>query len=194
MNKTVSNRLRKTIIAVMILVALSMLMPVLTSCEKDSQDTTLAVSDTTANTSAAQTTIDEDTSSTSQASTTESETSATQSTETGTETTVPAETTSQTTEPQAQQRIEVIAQTGGYLPRQIEAKAGVPTILVMKSEGAYGCERAFNIFDPATKTVLASEILSENGQTEFDLGIRAKGAELFGVCSMGMYYFQILFN
>ncbi|MHB1346329.1 MAG: hypothetical protein ACYCXK_02450 [Candidatus Humimicrobiaceae bacterium] len=168
--------------------ALSTLMLILSSCEKDSQDTSLAASDNAANKSTTETTIDEDTSNTSQTSTTKNETSATQSTETG------SETTSQATEPQAQQIIEVIAQTGGYLPRQIEAKAGVPTILVMKSEGAYGCERAFNIFDPVTKTVLASEILPENGQTEFDLGIQAKGTELFGVCSMGMYYFQILFN
>ena len=59
----------------------------------------------------------------------------------------------------------------------------------MKSEGAYGCERAFNIPD-----LNISEILPENGQTEFDLGTQAKGTKLLGVCSMGMYYFQIFFN
>ena len=79
--------------------------------------------------------------------------------------------------------------SGGYSPRKIEAKAGVPTILIMKSEGAYGCERAFNIPD-----LKISEILPENGQTQFDLGIQAKGTKLLGVCSMGMYSFQIFFN
>ncbi|OFW51796.1 MAG: hypothetical protein A2163_03085 [Actinobacteria bacterium RBG_13_35_12] len=85
--------------------------------------------------------------------------------------------------------MEVTAGGGGYSPRKIEAKAGVPTILVMKSEGAYGCERAFNIPD-----LNIGEILPENGQTQFDLGTQAKGTKLLGVCSMGMYYFQIFFN
>ena len=56
-------------------------------------------------------------------------------------------TTGQPANPAEQQIIEVTAQSGGYSPRKIEAKAGIPTILVMKSEGAYGCERAFNIPD-----------------------------------------------
>jgi uncharacterized protein len=103
----------------------------------------------------------------------------------GTETTSATETTNQ----DAKQIIEVIAKSGGYSPRKIEAKAGVPTTLVMKSEGAYGCERAFNIPDLGI-----SKILPENGITEFDLGTQAKGTKLIGVCGMGMYYFQITFN
>ena len=103
-------------------------------------------------------------------------------------TAVETETTSEPTNPAAQQIIEVTAGGGGYSPRKIEAKAGVPTILVMKSEGAYGCERAFNIPD-----LNIYEILPENGQTQFDLGTQAKGTKLLGVCSMGMYYFQIFF-
>lgn len=86
------------------------------------------------------------------------------------------------------QIIEVVAK-GGYSPKNIEAKAGLPTILVMKSEGAYGCERAFYLPD-----FKISKLLPENGKTEFDLGTPAKGTEIVGLCSMGMYYFQILFN
>jgi hypothetical protein len=104
------------------------------------------------------------------------------------EATAITETTSQAVNQTNQQVIEVIA-SGGYSPRKIEAKAGVPTVLIMKSEGAYGCERAFNI--PELKI---SEILPENGQTQFDLGTHAKGTKLLGVCSMGMYSFQIFFN
>jgi hypothetical protein len=104
------------------------------------------------------------------------------------EATAVTETTSQAVNQANQQVIEVIA-SGGYSPRKIEAKAGVPTVLIMKSEGAYGCERAFNI--PELKI---SEILPENGQTQFDLGTHAKGTKLLGVCSMGMYSFQIFFN
>ena len=110
----------------------------------------------------------------------------------GTETTAATETTAETnaeTTNPAQQIVEVTAGGGGYSPRKIEAKAGVPTILVMKSEGAYGCERAFNIPD-----LNIGEILPENGQTKFDLGVQAKGTKLLGVCAMGMYYFQIFFD
>ena len=87
-----------------------------------------------------------------------------------------------------QQIIEVIVQ-GGYSPRKINAKAGMPTILRMKSDRAYGCERAFIIPELGI-----SRILPENGNTEFDLGSRDEGTNLIGVCSMGMYYFEIFFN
>jgi hypothetical protein len=94
-----------------------------------------------------------------------------------------------TTNTEGQQIIEVIAGSGGYSPSKIEARSGVPTILIMKSEDAYGCERAFNLPDLNT-----GAILPENGETQFDLGIQVKGTELLGVCSMGMYYFQIYFS
>jgi len=193
MDKIVLNKLKKTIISIMVFLLLITLLFALTSCKSSNQETTEAANDIIATTSTTETTVDTGTSTTSQTTTSENE-STTETTGTVTETTEPTESTSQTTLPQAQQIIEVIAKTGGYSPRKIEAKAGVPTTLVMISEGAYGCERAFNIFDPNTKTVLASQTLPENGQTEFDLGILAEGSQLVGVCSMGMYYFQILFN
>ena len=87
-----------------------------------------------------------------------------------------------------QQIIEIIA-SGGYSPRTINAKAGVPTILRMKSDGAFGCERAFWI-----PQLNIARLLPQNGNTEFDLGIQEKGTKLIGVCSMGMYYFEIFFN
>ena len=107
----------------------------------------------------------------------------------GTGSTAATETTAEPTNPAAQQIVEVTARSGGYSPRKLEAKADVPTILIMKSEGAYGCERAFYIPD-----LNIGEILPENGQTQFDLGTQAKGTKLLGVCGMGMYYFQIFFN
>ena len=141
-----------------------------------------------ANESTADTTADTSTNTIDQTATSEKETAA-ESSESGTETTAATETTAEPTNPAAQQIVEVTASSGGYSPRKIEAKAGIPIILIMKSEGAYGCERAFNIPD-----LNISEILPENGQTEFDLGTQAKGTKLLGVCSMGMYYFQIFFN
>jgi len=179
MNKKVSNKLEKIIISVMIFLVLAAALFVLTSCKSDYQkalegDTGSSANESTVNT-------------TNQTAASEKETAA-ETSGSGTETTAATETTAEPTNP-AQQIVEVTAGGGGYSPRKIEAKAGVPTILVMKSEGAYGCERAFNIPD-----LNIGEILPENGQTQFDLGTQAKGTKLLGVCSMGMYYFQIFFN
>ena len=87
-----------------------------------------------------------------------------------------------------EQIIEVTV-SGGYSPRIINAQAGVPTILRMKSDGAYGCERAFRI-----PKLGIQEMLPVDGNTDFDLGIQDKGTTLVGVCSMGMYSFKIIFN
>ena len=193
MNKIVSNQLKKIIISVIIILVLTAFLFVLTSCKRNIQQDAAGGNVAVADAPAAETTIDAGTGTTNQASTSGNETIA-ETTGTDTETTLSSETTSQTTKPQTQQVIEVSAKTGGYSPGKVEAKAGIQTILIMKSEGAYGCERAFNILDRATKKILFSEILPDNGQTEFDLGIQAKGTELIGICSMGMYYFQILFN
>ena len=139
MNKKISNKLKKIITTIMIILVLAAVLFIFTSC--------------------------------------------------GTSTAAETETTAETTNSKTQQIIEVTAQGGGYSPRKIEAKAGVPAILVMKSDGAYGCERAFYIPD-----LNIGEILPENGQTKFDLGTQPKGTKLVGVCGMGMYYFQIFFN
>lgn len=171
MNKKVSNQLEKIIISVMIFLVLTAALFIFTSCKSDYQKA-----------------LKGDTNTTDQTASSEKETAAATS-GIGTEATGATETTSEPTNPEAQQIVEVTASSGGYSPRKIETKASIPTILVMKSEGAYGCERAFNIPD-----LNLSEILPENGQTEFDLGTQAKGTKLLGVCSMGMYYFQIFFN
>jgi hypothetical protein len=187
MNKKVSIKLVKTIISIVVSLVLAGALFIFTSCGSDYQKALNGETGIVAGESTAKTTTGADTNTTDQPATSEKETTAsTSGSETGTAGTT--ETTIQPTNPAAQQIIEVIA-SGGYSPRKIEAKADVPTILIMKSEGAYGCERAFNI--PALKI---SEILPENGQTQFDLGIQAKGAKLLGVCSMGMYSFQIFFN
>jgi hypothetical protein len=187
MNKIISGRLEKTIISIIISLILASSLFVFTSCGSDYQKALSGEAGTVTGESTAKTTGDADTNTTIQPAESGNETVASTS---GSETvtTGSTETTAQATNPEAQQMIEVTA-SGGYSPRKIDAKADIPTILIMKSEGAYGCERAFNI--PALKI---SEMLPENGQTQFDLGIQAKGTKLLGVCSMGMYSFQIFFN
>jgi len=92
------------------------------------------------------------------------------------------------TEKDGKQIITVLAR-GGYSPRTITAKAGIPTTLVMKTENSYGCERAFRI----PKMGIA-QTLPETGLTEIDLGTQAAGARVSGTCSMGMYSVSINFN
>lgn len=87
-----------------------------------------------------------------------------------------------------QQIIEVTVR-GGYSPRSMTAKAGIPTILRMKSDGAYGCERAFGI-----RSLGISKTLPSSGNTDIDLGSQVAGTKLKGSCSMGMYSFVINFN
>ena len=179
MNKKVSNKLKKIIITIMIILVLAAVLFIFTSCKSDYRKALEGEQQSSANESTGNTIADTDTNTTDQTVTSES----------GTGTATEAETIAEPTNPAGQQIVEVTARSGGYSPRKIGAKADVPTILVMKSDGAYGCERAFNIPD-----LNISEILPENGQTEFDLGTQAKGIKLVGVCSMGMYYFQIFFN
>lgn len=189
MNKKSSAKLKKTIISAIIFLVLSASLFVFTSCKSDYSKTLDADKTAAASGSSAVTNEETGTSDAASNQTTAAEKETTAETSEN-ETTAAAatETTAQPVDPAAQQIIEVTA-SGGYSPRKIEAKADIPTILVMKSEGAYGCERAFNIPD-----LKISEILPENGQTQFDLGTQAKGTELLGVCSMGMYYFKIFFN
>jgi len=183
MKNKISNQWKKIFVAAMVFAILIALLFIFTPRKSDYQKALEGEQQSAANESTVNTT--------NQTAASEKET-ADQTSGSGTETTAATETTAETnaeTTNPAQQIVEVTAGGGGYSPRKIEAKAGVPTILVMKSEGAYGCERAFNIPD-----LNIGEILPENGQTQFDLGTQAKGTKLLGVCSMGMYYFQIFFN
>ena len=77
---------------------------------------------------------------------------------------------------------------GGYSPRISSAKAGMPTKLIMKTEGVFDCSSSLVI-----RSIGFQEILPQTGETEIDLGIPKAGVPLEGVCSMGMYSFQINF-
>ncbi len=84
------------------------------------------------------------------------------------------------------QIIHIISKPGGYSPRVVYAKAGVPTVLEIESQNSYGCERAFRV--PSLKI---SQELPTDGKTTFDFGIPSK--DITGTCSMGMYTFKINF-
>lgn len=77
---------------------------------------------------------------------------------------------------------------GGYSPRVSSAKAGIPTKLIVKTNGSYDCSSSLVI-----RSIGFQQILPQTGETEIDIGIPKAGEPLQGVCSMGMYSFTINF-
>lgn len=78
---------------------------------------------------------------------------------------------------------------GGYFPAISNAKAGIPTKLIINTNGTYDCSVALVI-----RQIGYQKILPETGKTEIDIGISQKEESLEGVCSMGMYNFVVEFN
>ena len=78
---------------------------------------------------------------------------------------------------------------GGYFPKISSAKAGIPTKLVVKTDGVYDCSSSLVV-----KSVGFREILPQTGETEIDIGVPEAGESLSGTCSMGMYNFSVNFN
>lgn len=82
------------------------------------------------------------------------------------------------------QKIDLTAK-GGYLPKVSTAKAGIPTVLSVDTNGTFDCSSALRI--PSLKV---SESLPMTGTTEIALGTLSPGV-IHGSCGMGMYPFEI---
>lgn len=78
---------------------------------------------------------------------------------------------------------------GGYSPKISTAKAGIPTKLIMKTNGTYDCSASLVI-----RSIGYQKILQKTGEEIIDLGTPKAGAPIRGVCGMGMYSFQIDFQ
>ncbi len=78
---------------------------------------------------------------------------------------------------------------GGYSPQLTNAKADIPTKLIVKTNGTYDCSSSLVI--PSIKF---QKILPQTGETEINIGTPKAGIPLKGVCGMGMYSFQINFS
>ena len=78
---------------------------------------------------------------------------------------------------------------GGYSPRVTTAQAGIPTKLIMKTNGTYDCSASL-----AIRSIGFQKILPQSGNTEIDIGTPQAGVPLQGVCGMGMYSFQVNFQ
>ena len=78
---------------------------------------------------------------------------------------------------------------GGYSPKVSTAKAGIPTKLIMKTNGTFDCSASLVV-----RSLNFQKILPQTGETEIDLGTPKAGEPLQGVCGMGMYGFKINFE
>jgi len=82
-----------------------------------------------------------------------------------------------------------ISAKGGYSPRITEIQGGMPTKLVVKTDGTYDCSASLVI-----RSVGFQKILQPTGEEIIDLGTPKSGEKVQGVCDMGMYNFVINFS
>jgi sulfite exporter TauE/SafE len=90
----------------------------------------------------------------------------------------PADTTAASTV-DGQQTVVIAATSHAYSPENVQVRSGVPTTLVVRSDGAQGCIRSFVIREEQT-------ILPATGESRIDLGVLQPG-RLDYACGMGMY-------
>jgi plastocyanin domain-containing protein len=79
-----------------------------------------------------------------------------------------------------------ITARGGYSPRVSDIQAGIPTKLVVKTNGTFDCSAALVV-----RSAGFQKILQSTGEEFIDLGTPKAGEKIQGVCSMGMYSFQL---
>ena len=77
----------------------------------------------------------------------------------------------------------------GYSPEVSTAKAGIPTKLIVRTNGTYDCSASLVI-----RSVGYQKILPQTGEETIDIGTPQIGQPLQGLCSMGMYNFLINFT
>jgi len=89
---------------------------------------------------------------------------------------------------EGKQIIEINAK-GGYSPRTMTAKANTPTVLKVKTSGTFDCSSALTIPSLGYRTSLPP-----SGETLIEVPPQKVGSTLRGVCSMGMYSFEVNFS
>lgn len=77
----------------------------------------------------------------------------------------------------------------GYDPKVSYAQAGIPTKLIVETDGTYDCSADLRIND-----IGYQKILGPVGEEVIDAGVLAQGKTLEGGCGMGMYGFKVQFN
>ncbi len=77
----------------------------------------------------------------------------------------------------------------GYSPKISTAKAGIPTKLIVKTNGTYDCSASLVI-----RSISYQKTLSQTGEEIIEIGVPKTEQPLQGVCGMGMYNFLINFS
>lgn len=78
---------------------------------------------------------------------------------------------------------------GGYAPRVTVAKANMPTVINVQTNGTYDCSAALTVAAAGFRKTLPA-----SGVTPIELPPQKPGTAVKGVCAMGMYSFTINFN
>ncbi len=81
-----------------------------------------------------------------------------------------------------------ISAGGGYSPQVTNAKGGIPTKLIVKTNGTYDCSLSL-----AIHAINYQKVLPPTGEEVIDIGTPKSGTPFQGVCGMGMYSFVINF-
>lgn len=86
------------------------------------------------------------------------------------------------------QIIDITAK-GGYLPRVVTAKAGVPTVLRMNTSGTFDCSASLVI-----PRLSYQKFLQPSGSEDIAIAPEQARGTLQGLCAMGMYSFKVIFE
>ncbi len=86
------------------------------------------------------------------------------------------------------QFIDVTAK-GGYKPRVITATAGMPTVLRVKTSGTFDCSASLVI-----PKLSYQKFLQPSATEEVVISPEQAQGTIQGLCSMGMYNFEVKFN
>lgn len=82
-----------------------------------------------------------------------------------------------------------ISAKGGYSPRMVIAKAGMPTTLRVETRGTFDCSASLVI-----PKLSYQKFLQPSGVEEITIRSEQAQGTLQGLCSMGMYSFQVRFQ
>lgn len=85
------------------------------------------------------------------------------------------------------QIIEITAKNG-FLPSSVTARAGVNTVLRVKTSNTIDCSNVLNI-----PSLGVSKQLPLSGNTDIEIPAQASGSEISGTCSVGHYSFRVKF-
>jgi plastocyanin domain-containing protein len=78
---------------------------------------------------------------------------------------------------------------GGYAPRVTLAKANMPTVINVTTNGTFDCSSSLSI-----PSIGFRKALPASGTTPIEVPPQQAGATIKGVCAMGMYNFAVNFN